>query len=1269
MSLSTLNLSYAMMATSTKVKPSTFLPSVEGFCYSIFWQDWARPAVTSILGRAPELHLVLSLMRDPVFSFLHVDLLFKVEMKSCGEPRGQAKWLHVTHDPTSGQSLASIMDLLSSLDPSIVIGSEAAPAINAPANPIQALGGVRQVPTALPVFHTGPGLDRTWDLATMPTQVVASDISWFETADPPVLEARRVSHFVRHFPATSGTPRLPQTYTSTQRFHMLYGGQEVLDNATRPTLFKRFFKPHPSTRDFRSDFSALEAVMSGSLDNGKLAAAESAASFSRCLGSRGNRLIPGWESATQQRWLNLRQSYNVQNANRQYFQQCFRLAGRFMTAKIAENYMSSAQDGHPEVHDTATSVRIVHINAAPIFPASVVAGAQAAPPQNGEHAFWDPQAQNDLLLGRAQFVDAEGFSREEIAQYLAAIVPTNEDNLPRLRLREPLADDTETYLFHNQRYTYPNGVTTVFVHHGNSPLPNAADTAWIAANTNAFPNSAVLGTVIRTISMRHDLGTEFSRAWDAQLYRVGATMSNSVTTKGPEVDNYQVRNASGSLESYCPRDVTGFGYYDVFFTPVATDTFMEGVLALDSRSLVTNAMLSCYFLQNSINWASKASTLLARHWGVPPPQGNQFIRNHLDKWIRYYYSDNLNVWSTLLANTMGLQYGFSPSSYTRQCEDASLPYWWRNDIAPYINIHYHELWAMQVIPVFQVLPYYDPDGKTSHVSWPVGAPAPSDSLYSFSGKVKLAREGKVYPGLSWVGDGGAEYNAQFYTAQSFNGFYPYEQRGVFGARLQWWDAEHVHAFPRNPNPGAYTPMSPIHSSWASFIAPGSLNSFRMQRDSLVNWGVNPLNTAEAPFTDRVKLNWWQASMGEAGCSLMVNYVSPLIEHREIDTLANYSTVIWEAGNQFGGMTFANLYDEITKANDKFGSIRPPQAPFVRAATLPYDPASVRPDTRILARRETSAHGSSKQPDSDTFNRYQALATKREAQGRPERQSEPQAEVQYVGRYPHFQSDLPNFSEYQAQNDPVSGTHLLPADPRLEEGPYSPGGLTRIKEELLARVNADADKAFDDYIRGAHRRYQQAPPTAVNAPHSSSPVPNPFKSSSRRHPTLSPHSPRQDKVVIGDFKESAAELREPVIPNDQPAVIAQHNLAIAQDAIDRATLERYAPGEKIAGARRASPPPRRHSPQPRDPHPRVTFAADTPRSLDAHEPLPDSSATDFSALRDKLARMDPKDIPGFVDVREANPDPATGSRVNDVVSAFATKALDMERQSTSSLTKN
>jgi len=1050
---------------------------ITGGCNQLCWSGWAHPAVMALLDRFPTCGEIKRLLGRTHKKLLHTGeriLLHLTRTYPDGTKLYHFEYLDLTR--RSDPRAIRISDALAKIRDTDRIGGSVSedqnpssskslpmPTSFRPTPAVEALGGLSIVPTFLCALQKSTNFDSFWSPDTFPTD--ATDIStlWRVNPDQRDLNVVRSSEFAYHYPEELANPRIGERFSDELISRWAYRGET---NQTRrpfcvPASYTRSFRANPPIRVALPDFAPITDYLNGALDYETLKAADNAASFSRALGARANRLQQGWESEIAGRWARVRDHAKSGAQTRQYLEFSYRLISRYIGAMAAHDLNASVPGTTVHVANSATLTQITYINAATPIPPP---GAPGAPPVivNGEHDYWDYAAQTALLQGTAQFLDVEGLSRAEIAQALAAIVPTTHENVPFVRNQNPAAqgvarNERLEWLLHIWRNIYPNGVCNVFLHFGNEPLPDQATRNWIQAHANDAPDASIISTVMRHFGSRHDLSSHFEDAIQTALYRTVGYKSADARGADPDKIDNSILDADGHSRLYVPRNNTRWGYFDVFYQPVALSSVVERFLSYSPREIVNIGTILPFCKAIALNWASKALTLLGDEWGMPVAGGNQYLRNHWDKLARHYYQSTVTLWSTIHANALAHQYGFAQPPICRAMEQGEVTDWWLSFQAPYLANHYMELWAAKTMPMFQVLPYYDPDGETSHVQWPGDTPRPVQNWLAFNTArtLKAAREYDPIPGFSWLGDGGPEYNLQFYTAQGNDGQWA-KEGGAHKEQLMHGPGETMDQPPVTPTPvpvQQHQYMGPLNNPWADFLLPGSLRSYQTHNRRIRNWSIRQIR--ETPLTAREAHRWWSAANELPHQSLMVNYLHPFRERRAIEALSDYSVVLWEQDNMFAGLTFSNLFQEINKGDARFDTIRPQQSMFQLSSYAKprtsefFNPTRISSSQRygrINSRRVNKQAGGAYETPA-THLKFGSISDEVKERVAAIARGDQAGAITYTTKYPHTTDELPTLEDGVVEYD----AHAISALPAERPDPATLAKLARIQNYKQSRM--------------------------------------------------------------------------------------------------------------------------------------------------------------------------------------------------------------------------
>jgi len=1033
---------------------------------------------------------------------------------------------------------------------------------------IPALGGVRHVLTEYTTSVVSANLKEFWTPVRFPRQMtyVAANLQAFSNWE--YLAIRRESEFMRYFPKTTTLPELPKFFTSQlTSIFAFFRRSEVEYHHVVTTAYDRIWEPKsPGDRPLQQRFSGLAGVLGGQLEHAALQAAERVGSINRFLDSRGNRQVERWEADQWGRWLRVANFAAVTNEDFSWLQCAFRLWARYFICHLANCNRN-------EIHVPAlgTSIPLTFMDARP------VTGPNAP---NPEGAMWTDDAQDGLRTGRKQFIDAEGLSEEEIIELITCLVPlTDIANSPHLRVMASVAqpagpkaagskdssptrvNEQRLYLTGPTRYLFPNEVDEIFIHYGNNPHPDAAAQQRIRDAVFSPPRLATVASVIRYLASKHNAIKDLTRGLEAVMYRSVLYASEEVNNKRNNLGAHQYINADGNLELHLPKDRTAAGYFDALRVPLEPTPELQYALAMVGKDFLHNAVLINHARAVSLNWAAFSISMLGGQWAHRPgTAGNQFVRNHVDVWLRQYGIDNINLWSTAHANAMAHQYGFAPSEYARSTEGLFVYNWWNDYQAPYLANPYLELWMMDLIPSHQILPFYD-EQNPARVTWEEGRPQPLTDFMSFQNDVELGRDMSPFSGRTWMADGGMTRNAQFYVAQGRANQFRFEG-GQPCFKLANWASQYQHQFPQNPTNQDPVWMGPINTPFADFLLPGSLPALRMDTNRVYSWGVRLGQDPERNVSRR----WHSLTLGEGEQSLMINYLHPLKERRQIEALHDYSIFIWEKDSKYAGMTAVRYDLPDIKAGARFDPSGIPSMPnYDIPAARGDEYRSIQPSrvarTRRVARTQRKTENDVASGDENPrvkVTRYLSDVV-----------NDNYGSISYTPKYPRFEEEVPHLPTADVTMD-STGIRVDPVP--LAESQTPLDRLAFIEKRLQAVDAAEKqmlaeEKAKLHQLREEAKKDQREIATRVANSTKKAMVARRRFTNPEQATYLNPGMQARSQVLSNISEQATA------VPNDANSGQAQGGLAQLNESLQGySTLENEFQRAREQAERGGQPPP-------------------------------------------------------------------------------------------------
>ncbi|BAV56309.1 hypothetical protein [Fusarium poae mycovirus 1] len=908
---------------------------------------------------------------------------------------------------------------------------EATPSMELTSPTLPMLGGVRSVLTQLATSYRAPNLNDRWHPTLFPRQ--ATDVhNVYEFAHRRVNVVRR-HNYIRSFPANHPNARQPEHFED-KSYTAILAREAPYSNYAHsvPTSFNRNWMRAPITdRILEQTHAGLANILDGSdYTRASFQAAEQAVGMNRFLDTRGNKTVPRWEADAWNRWSGLTNLFQIGKADRSYYQTAYRLLSRYYAALVAQEF--------PEFRlaPTAIGTNVVLTPLSTQLP-PVPFGAPAPQVQNPEAPLFAPGAFEGLKNGTKQFIDAEGLSEVEVVELLSAIVPQSRPQ----RLQFSRINDQgqrEEYFSGPTRYTFGNSVNEVFIHYGNNPIPN--NMAQIAAQVHGTPNPNQILSVLRYLLMRHGAGSDIEDAAELLISRI-ALYSTGSGLRGlrNNAPNQEYINADGHYELHLPHSKTASAYFDCFFVPCFDTGTLGFFSSLNPPELINQGVLFGNARAVSLNWAATAWSMVGRSWtNLPGMEGNPFIRNHIDVWLRRYSSDILNLWSSCHNNTLALQYGFGVDARVRATEAGRVVNWWSDHQAPYMVNPYHELWLAEKLPSHQTLPYDDANAPST-VSWPAQTPFPISDMYSFTQntRVELARDVPVETARSWMVDGGPTVNAQHYLAVGNCLGYRFEQAAnTPSVSLARWRHRHPYQFPQAPANQNVVWMDAGGSPFADFALPGSLPTVNLEQNVSYTHGLQLQNNCSQAERNYLSQLWFDTARQTPRRSLMINYVSPFPDRREFSTLQDYSIVVWEKGNTYAGMSLVPVDFAPTSIADYHPN---PQLPMPNVTRPSAADVSDVTKGRVARVRNTRKPRVASNVVADRLREFQSE--------REHTEPKVSGALSYESKYPVEQSELPPMQNYTAH---VNGPEVTLRD-------SDTGAFTRLqKREMLQALQSNME---------------------------------------------------------------------------------------------------------------------------------------------------------------------------------------------------------------------
>ncbi|ANE10464.1 hypothetical protein [Fusarium poae dsRNA virus 2] len=1008
-------------------------------------------------------------------------------------------------------------------------------------NPIPQLGGVKITLSQLPTETKAPDFDTKWTPSFFSPSIVDRPLKHAYSQEGELITERE-SEFYRHYPQGQRVERLPSRFTETLK--SVRWAPWTLGNYTLniPVSYnqKSWISP-ASHRLPATDFLDLAGLFSGATDPATLKVAQDRVAHLRFLGSRGDRIINGWQADNIPRGLRFSAFVRQAMRNHDYREIAFRLWSRLFLV----DEFSALREWNGTLDLPYADMRLENPNGGtPIALTFINAEAPAAnPPVNPEQPMWEDIAQAGLRAGSKQFVDASDLSEQEVIELLSAMVPTEPGQSVRLRAADPprvngaLPQEgpcNELDFVHPlQRYSFPNGVDEVFIHTGANAKFDLPAQQRIRASVCGVPSASAIITLLRVLSVRHNASDHVDFGLELAMARNSIFSMRDFLSRRDNCPRHSYTHSDLNNEIHLPRMYTAGAYVDAFLTPGTVSAQTDLALELKPCEVVNNAALIGFFRTTAINWAAYSLSAYGRVWNRRPSnEPDRRISSFMSVLTRTFSFDKITAWSTVHNNALAYQYGFGLSPSVRSTEAGWLLDAHRDWVTPYVHNHYLELWAMKFIPTFQVLPYFDPEGSSSHVGWPSSLPNPIPAYESFNDQVRLGRDMPPFLKQAWKQDGGFNRNAQFFAATGLNGRYRHEGAAI-NVSLMRWSGDRIDQIPAPAGAQPVQWLAPAGSNFSDFILPGSVVNYNHSRNRSYSFGFR--NNAQVD--GETHRRWFDAAKQEPHVSLMVNYIHPTKDSRQLDNLLDYSTIILEQGNNYTGMVVVPHHLPDYEIDSELNPARlldfggrgeaPPSAePVALDKPTNLRVAAARtgaPVARFHSRPRPPPVNRSSDPD---LTQGQAL------------------DISYSPNNPELVSDLPTLGRYEAQvtDDGIQ----IPQRPsaKCEPSEYMAGANSGYDAQLEADRNRELDEQFREFLRQSTNQlneFRQARVARTTPPQRQSsswvprsPGPRPIRHHSTESQVVRNRRSKmpQHRPVYGTFPTPPPS--EPVVSNDVDA---------------------------------------------------------------------------------------------------------------------------------------
>ncbi|QUP79365.1 structural protein [Caloscypha fulgens fusagravirus 1] len=709
---------------------------------------------------------------------------------------------------------------------------------------------------------------------------------------------------------------------------------------------------------FLPGFSHLEELWSPSYSYESLRSADASLSAFRFAGTRGNRIVAGYEARLNDRMAMFRELAVMDAQGQNYFSFFFSLlAMRYEACAFQQAHANSFPMDHParvnparlqlsnavdpdDTNHLPGKIVLHHISAA-VMPAIGPAGNPTGPEEDYTGTSPNPTYLRSLVSeGQAVFLDVEGMSMTDIRLAIRGFAGPSGHHQWRLPetaggIVPSLQVPVSSSYFSASPTTSPF-VTQFVLHWGQSAVPTDINHLLLGITSNSpvnaslspwslRPQSGAIDRLIRVMATRHHCWGDVERATEAVLYR-----GFWFCPQG----NINPEHTSGLVSGFgdsvirLPRIYTAPAYFDRFREPMApypsAGARVEQFLSLRPSQVIAHSYYMCLALACSLNWPATTYSASGAIWDAAANTAAnvpQEIRNHATGLTGVFLSDQLTAWTTQHAAAMGIMYGFKPRNSTLATTSMKVDPMWHASRSPFIVHPYHELWMASTLPQHLVLPLPD-----EQVQWPSNEPRPAVSLGQVSPAVRVARALPPFTGRGWVQDGAMARSLNFYYS-SFEEA-RLNQTNPANFALQFtvanWPTPFQQEIPTAPS--TFVPPTFTFGN-LTFLTPGSVQAYRVGSNRVLALGATVSNVTQTRDMDLIRdtsiinANWYDLSRGVENSGVGISYLPPTDIRVDASPVQDYSMLIWANRETLS-------YTGITVSSTSATHLSPPDAPAI-----------------------------------------------------------------------------------------------------------------------------------------------------------------------------------------------------------------------------------------------------------------------------------------------------------------------------------------------------
>nr|QIP68010.1 MAG: ORF2 [Bremia lactucae associated fusagravirus 1] len=536
---------------------------------------------------------------------------------------------------------------------------------------------------------------------------------------------------------------------------------------------------------------------------------ETALSRFRMMGGRGEG-VASWRASAADRLRNASMLYSRVEGTGQSYVRWFTVAWLDFFVQMTRRksaatvHTTTPVVGHRGVNLVGLNARAQNI---PAGQGPIAFGATV-----GEDAFWNNYS--DFIDGDAFLIDASS-QRDSILLGLTARYAGNWPHVNTSMHNGTAAAPTDVVYPLASRVHIP-GARTVYIHFGDKDVPDMVNWQAPVDAPNSTDIQRTISWMVETTGAYSDCAVGFEMA-AARAFGVDNRLHQNAA-RGHRLFNALYDEDQLQL----PRDATLPAYFYPFrhHDRVA---FEKLDILHDSQSRVYEVgRLMNLSLMVGRQWAFKALSLTGD--ALNPAGRGRLAALHTHRICNRVTPDTLSILDIVTKNAIAHMYHWAPSNLVLNSNVLGVTEpgasgnvignYFSRLVTPFLLHPYHSVWTMFGLPDFMALPF-----TNGTVKWPKDKAYPLKNAMVPISEVRL---GATLPPLTykyWVGDGGAEFSAQYYLSENCGA----DPAVTENCRLRAWDKPMEFNLPAAATGFTVPRMREV--GLESYMVPGTLCSY------------------------------------------------------------------------------------------------------------------------------------------------------------------------------------------------------------------------------------------------------------------------------------------------------------------------------------------------------------------------------------------------------------------------------------------------------------